>query len=67
MIEMEKSEKYFLTQKKLNFMIINESCQELKTITEDKEYEISIVNKNIKQITNIADNIFKIPNLKNMK
>ncbi len=56
-----------MTQKKLNFMIINESCQELKTITEDKEYEISIVNKNIKQITNIADNIFKIPNLKNMK
>ena len=34
-----------------------------KILLENKEYEISVANKNMKQITNIADNIFKILNL----
>ena len=48
-------------------MVTDKFYQKLKVVVGNREYEISIADKNIKQIINIADNIFKTINLENIK
>jgi len=85
MIEMKKSERYFLTneeplitynklllitfwtEKNSNSVITNQFCQKLKIVAENKEYEISVANKNIRQINNITNKIFDTLNLQELK